>query len=108
MHRSRNHRRERAKGDERRCERTTNRCRGHLALHGAERVAQWRTLIEQDHWDTLVERLLLEHYDPSYDRSMRRNFTRLEQAATVRLSDADTQGIGEAVQALRSLAGAHA
>jgi tRNA 2-selenouridine synthase len=79
-----------------------------IALHGVERVAQWRTLIEQDHWDTLVERLLLEHYDPSYDRSMRRNFTRLEQAATVRLSGADAQGIDEAMQALKSVAAAHA
>jgi predicted GTPase len=65
-------------------------------------------LIEQDHWDTLVERLLLEHYDPSYDRSMRRNFTQLEQAATVRLSGADAQGIDEAMQALKSVAAAHA
>lgn len=79
-----------------------------IALHGVERVAQWRMLIEQDHWDTLVERLLLEHYDPSYDRSMRRNFTQLEQAATVRLSGADAQGIDEAMQALKSVAAAHA
>lgn len=75
-----------------------------LALHGAERIAQWRTLIEQDHWEALVERLLLEHYDPSYDRSMRRNFTRLEQAATVTLARADAQGIAQAVASLKSLA----
>jgi tRNA 2-selenouridine synthase len=77
-----------------------------IALHGAERVAQWRSLIEADQWDTLVERLLREHYDPSYDRSMQRNFTRLEQAATVTLPGADAPGIAQAVQSLIALAAA--
>ena len=60
-----------------------------VALHGRERVEAWKTLVEQDRWLELVDRLLEEHYDPSYDRSMRRNFDRLAHAAVVPLHGTD-------------------
>ena len=55
-------------------------------LHGARRIGEWKTLVDTDHWPELVERLLLEHYDPSYDRSMKRNFDQLAAAPVVRLA----------------------
>lgn len=77
-----------------------------LPLHGTERIADWKALVEQDRWLDLVERLLLEHYDPSYDRSMKRNFVRLAEAPTVRLEGTDDASLERAADALATLAAA--
>jgi tRNA 2-selenouridine synthase len=63
-----------------------------VPLHGAERIREWKGLVASDHWLELVERLLVEHYDPSYDRSMKRNFGRIEEAPRVRLEGTDDAG----------------
>lgn len=55
------------------------------SLHGRERVAHWQQLAREHQWDRLVEALLASHYDPAYDRSIRRNFARLDAAATITL-----------------------
>jgi tRNA 2-selenouridine synthase len=54
-----------------------------LALHGRERIDAWKALAREGHWDTLVERLLVEHYDPAYLRSIGRNFPRIGEAERV-------------------------
>ena len=62
------------------------------ALHGKERVAYWKGLARERAWDTMVERLLVEHYDPAYLRSIRRNFLQVDAAQTLALpSDAETE-----------------
>jgi tRNA 2-selenouridine synthase len=75
-----------------------------IALHGAQRIEQWKGLIDTDHWIELVESLLHEHYDPSYDRSMRRNFSQLDAAQRVMLASADAKGIASAAAELKALA----
>jgi sugar (pentulose or hexulose) kinase len=45
----------------------------------------------------------VEHYDPSYDRSMRRNFAQLEQAPVVRLEGTDDTALGAAAAALKAI-----
>ncbi len=75
-----------------------------VPLHGKARVADWKALIEQDRWGELVERLLIEHYDPSYDRSMRRNFGLLGEAALIRLDGTDDEALAQAAQRLREVA----
>ena len=77
-----------------------------VPLHGAARVAGWKALAAAGRWPELVERLLVEHYDPSYDRSMRRNFGRLADAQRVRLSGTDDAALDAAVHALRGAAAA--
>jgi len=63
-----------------------------IALHGKERVARWKELARHHAWDSMVERLLVEHYDPAYLRSIRRNFARVDTAQTLALpSDADAE-----------------
>lgn len=57
-----------------------------LPLHGRERVEQWKTLAVAGQWDALVERLLLEHYDPAYFKSINRNFARIDAAQVVTLA----------------------
>jgi tRNA 2-selenouridine synthase len=75
-----------------------------MPLHGSERIDGWKRLVERDDWLGLVERLLLEHYDPSYDRSMKRNFDRLAEAGVVRLDGTDAIALERAAAALEAIA----
>jgi tRNA 2-selenouridine synthase len=49
-------------------------------LVGNELLATWHELIAQKDWDTLVRSLLVSHYDPTYMRSMKKNYARYAQA----------------------------
>jgi tRNA 2-selenouridine synthase len=69
-------------------------------LHGARRIGEWKALVDTDHWAELVERLLLEHYDPSYDRSMKRNFDQLAAAPVVSLAATTPVALNQAADAL--------
>ncbi|MEP7330139.1 MAG: tRNA 2-selenouridine(34) synthase MnmH [Betaproteobacteria bacterium] len=56
----------------------------HLApLHGNRKIAQWDAAARAGDFDTLVEELLTLHYDPTYVRSITRNFPHVEQAINV-------------------------
>jgi tRNA 2-selenouridine synthase len=57
-----------------------------VPLHGHERVASWKRLAEEYRWDEMVARLLEEHYDPAYHRSIQRNFVRAADAQHVSLA----------------------
>ncbi|MDH5208351.1 MAG: tRNA 2-selenouridine(34) synthase MnmH [Burkholderiaceae bacterium] len=70
------------------------------ALHGRERVAEWKGLVDERKWDSLVERLLVEHYDPAYLRSIGRNFVRSAQARAVILATDAPSAFSEAARAL--------
>jgi len=69
-------------------------------VHGRERVEQWKALAAAGEWDALVERLLLEHYDPAYTKSISRNFTRIDAAHVVALERSAQAGFTTAAQAL--------
>lgn len=58
-------------------------------LHGRARVGEWKALAARGAWPELVERLLVEHYDPAYRRSARHNFERLDAAEVVRVPSPD-------------------
>ena len=53
------------------------------ALHGRSTIDAWKALTLGGQWDQLVDRLLVEHYDPAYHRSIERNFTQLASARRV-------------------------
>ncbi len=54
-------------------------------LHGRQRIEDWIALCERGDWDALVQRLLAEHYDPAYLRSIARNYPRATGAREARL-----------------------
>ena len=56
-------------------------------LQGKERVARWQTMARAAQWPELFGELMREHYDPLYERSMRRNFAGLAQSRQVALAD---------------------
>ncbi len=70
------------------------------ALHGRERIAEWKALAERGAWREFVARLLAEHYDPAYRRSSHQNFVRLPDARAVRIASADEAAFTRAARSL--------
>ena len=58
------------------------------ALHGREKVGEWKALAAAGDWHALVARLLEDHYDAAYRRSAAQNFPRLAQARVIALDSA--------------------
>lgn len=73
-----------------------------VELQGRERVGAWQALARQGAWAELFGRLMTEHYDPLYDRSMRRHFGAGAAAApsSLHVAHGGTAALDEAVQAL--------
>lgn len=51
-----------------------------VALHSRERIEHWKALAAQGEWDRFVHEMLVDHYDPAYDRSMFYNFSQASHA----------------------------
>lgn len=51
--------------------------------YGNEQLTAWAAKANGGEWNSLVEELLTTHYDPSYDRSMARNYQNLGSANQV-------------------------
>jgi len=75
------------------------------AHYGRETIASWQALARAGRNETLVAELLGRHYDPAYDRSIRRNFPQLADAPVFELADAGEsamRSVARAVLATRS------
>jgi tRNA 2-selenouridine synthase len=60
---------------------------GLVPLRGHERVGRWTALARAGRWAEAFEGLMLDHYDPGYLESMRRNFAGFDRAEIVEVSD---------------------
>ena len=58
-----------------------------IELQGKERVERWQAMARAGAWAEVFDELMREHYDPLYERSMKRNFAGLAGAPTVPLAD---------------------
>src|SRR5690606_20599001 len=74
-----------------------------VELQGRARVEAWQALARAGRWAELFAALMAEHYDPLYERSMRRNFATLTDATTITLRDGSDEALDEAVAALQRL-----
>ena len=61
-------------------------------LHGKERLDQWRAQIQAGRWDEFVLDMLVNHYDPAYQRSTLKHYPQLGQATHVQPQDISAQG----------------
>lgn len=57
------------------------------ALRGHATIARWKTWVAEGQTEDVVRELLGLHYDPGYERSTRRNFSRFADARPVPLAD---------------------
>jgi tRNA 2-selenouridine synthase len=71
-----------------------------LPLHGHAKVDDWKALAAREAWDELVARLLSEHYDPAYLRSIGRNFAQIESATTLAPESAAREDYARLARAL--------
>jgi tRNA 2-selenouridine synthase len=54
-----------------------------VPLHGKKTIARWEAAAVAGDWDALVGELLAQHYDPTYERAIERNFARFDDALVV-------------------------
>lgn len=67
-------------------------------LHGRRQIDAWRAIADAGQWESFVEAILTQHYDPAYDRSMKHNYLRSDEAQVVELAGADDATLDEAAQ----------
>ena len=75
------------------------------SLHGHETIGRWRALLEAADWNRLVRELLEQHYDPAYQRSMARNYARIEEAESVGLHAPGPEALRHAAGELLRIGG---
>jgi tRNA 2-selenouridine synthase len=71
-----------------------------VPLHGRETIARWQSMAARAASNTLVEELLVDHYDPAYTRSMRKHYAQLERAPRFMLTEASDSGFAALASAL--------
>jgi tRNA 2-selenouridine synthase len=71
-----------------------------VPLYSDRRVDKWLSLADAGRWDELVGRLLLEHYDPAYLRSMYRNYGRVAEGESICMETCTEEALAGAAQAL--------
>ena len=54
-----------------------------VELHGKKTLERWAAAAAAGDWDALVGELLIRHYDPTYTRSIAKNFPRIADAIVV-------------------------
>ena len=62
------------------------------ALHSAKQIDEWKKLAEAAKWDEFVADMLLNHYDPAYQRSMYTNYINAREAVTLQTTDISATG----------------
>ena len=71
-----------------------------VELQGRERVKSWQALARNGAWAELFGRLMAEHYDPLYDRSMQRHFGAPVPAETLVVADGSPAALDRVVGSL--------
>jgi tRNA 2-selenouridine synthase len=69
-------------------------------LRGAAVIERWQAQARAGEFTAVVRELLAEHYDPSYERSMARNYAGFAQAERLALAGSDAQSLALACRHL--------
>ncbi len=73
-----------------------------VKLHGRDKIDHWHAMASGGDMATLVDQLLVDHYDPAYSRSIDRNYVHFDSATQLALDDI---GVPDFTSAARSLHG---
>jgi tRNA 2-selenouridine synthase len=71
-----------------------------VPLHGHALIERWKALAAAADWDTLVDELLVKHYDPAYTRSIDAHYSQLALAHRIELHADHEHAFAEAARAL--------
>ncbi|MEN9629425.1 MAG: hypothetical protein RJA10_2652 [Pseudomonadota bacterium] len=72
-------------------------------LQGRERVSRWQSLARGGQWAELIGELMALHYDPLYERSMKRSYPGLTQAPRIDLPGGSAPELAAAARQLLAL-----
>jgi len=67
-------------------------------LRGRECVDAWQAAARAGHWGEVFGSLMRQHYDPLYERSLRRSFKQLEGARVLSLPDGEAASLLDAAR----------
>lgn len=70
-------------------------------LIGGEEFSIWEDLAERREVPALFERLMRNHYDPTYRRSILRNYPEIDKSPKIQLEDLSLEGLIPVAQELR-------
>ncbi len=73
---------------------------GLVALRGKDTVARWQAQARAGAWADVFGQMMLQHYDPLYNRSMDRHYASYAQARPVLLADGGHTALATAAQAV--------
>ena len=76
---------------------------GLTELRGRETIHRWQAQARAGCWAEVYGEMMREHYDPTYTRSMQRNFPGLAQASAVDLADGGAASLRSAARGLLGL-----
>ena len=68
--------------------------------YGKEQIQLWSQQIDAQNFESLVEELLVKHYDPSYQSSIERNFPQYSADQFVQLRDDSDEAFATAAKAI--------
>jgi len=71
-------------------------------LVGGEEFAAWEELAKQPQMPALFERLMRNHYDPSYRRSVLRNYPAIDASPLIALHDLSPAGLRSVAESMRN------
>ncbi|HEX8011162.1 MAG TPA: tRNA 2-selenouridine(34) synthase MnmH [Casimicrobiaceae bacterium] len=73
------------------------------ALHGKAKILRWEAMAAAGEWDPLIAELLDAHYDPTYARSLERNFPGMQAPRTVEAPEITPAALLELARYVRGL-----
>jgi tRNA 2-selenouridine synthase len=68
--------------------------------YGKVQLAKWEEEIDAKHFESLVEELLVMHYDPAYQSSIERNFPKYNAEKFVQLDDDGDEAFAKSAKAI--------
>ena len=74
-----------------------------VKVQGHKKVNKWISLIDQGKMEEFVESILVEHYDPSYTLSQKKNNHSKEKSYPVDIPNLETDTLNNLVSQLKSL-----
>jgi len=66
---------------------------GLVELRGKDTVRRWQAQAREGQWAAVFGELMMQHYDPLYERSMQRHFEGLASAQAVDLADGGLESL---------------
>ena len=75
-----------------------------VELQGHATVSRWQAMAGAGQWAAVFGELMLRHYDPLYERSMRSHFAALADAPTVDIDDGSPEAMRDAARRLTTAA----